>query len=84
MKIVSRPQFEYRICERKNGKKFIKILLYVYDADGYVEIARINSIKSHWLEQGYGTIEELYDELIQNYKVTDFISKTQPTLLSKK
>lgn len=26
MKIVSRPQFEYRIYERKNGKKFIKIL----------------------------------------------------------
>lgn len=41
MKIVGRPQFEYQLCERKSGSKFIKIPLYINDADGYGEIEDI-------------------------------------------
>lgn len=84
MKIVSRPQFEYQLCKRKNKSKFIKILLYINDADGYVEVGRINQTKSWWTDQGYGEIEEIEDELSNNTKVAEFVATTQPTLLSKK
>ncbi len=83
MKIVSRPQFEYQLYERDNGSKFIKILLYIYDADGYVEVGRINQISSYWVKQGYGSIDEIYHELQSNANVTEFVAKTHPTLLSK-
>ena len=83
MKIVSRTRFDYQLCERDNGSKFIKIMLYINDADGYVEVGRINQAKSYWVRQGYGEIEEVYCELCENKNVTEFIARTQPTLLSK-
>lgn len=84
MKFIGRTQFEYQLCERKNGTKYIGILLYVNDADGYVEVGRINQLKSHWVNQGYGEIEEIYDELKRNEIVADFIAKTHPGIMVKK
>lgn len=83
MKIVGRPQFDYQLCERKNRSKFIKVLLYINDADGYVEVGRINQTKSWWVEHGYGEIEEIYDEIKGNSNVTDFVAKTNPLMLKR-
>lgn len=83
MKIVGRPNFEYQIYERDNGSKFIKVLLYINDADGYVEVGRINKIKSHWTNNGYGDLEDVYSELKENANLADFIAKTNPTVMSK-
>lgn len=83
MGFVSMPQFKYQLNERENGKKFIKILLYIFDADGYVEVGRINQIKSHWVEHGYGDIEDIYHELSHNSNVTELTAKIQPGILQQ-
>lgn len=82
MRFVNKPQLEYQLHERKNGSKFIKILLYINDADGYVEVARVNQSKSHWNDNGYGELDEIYDELNHNSIVTEFIAKTQPGMFN--
>lgn len=83
MAFVSKPQFDYQLHERKNGSKFIKVLLYIFDADGYVEVGRINQSKSHWVDQGYGEIEDIYHELKHNANVTDLAVKINPGILNK-
>ena len=83
MGIVSRPQFDYWMRERKNGQKYIKVMMYIYDADGYVEVARIHEGTSHWVRNGYGEIEDLYEELKENAKVTEVVARTKPSILSK-
>lgn len=62
-KLFSSENFEFLLCERKNGKKFIKVIMYFDDADGYMEIARINPIKNEFIEKGYGDLEHLFHEL---------------------
>lgn len=84
MESVNIPQFEYQLYERTNGKKFIKVLTYSNTAEGYIEIARINEIKSEWAEKGFTDIEALYDELVQNSKVTNHIARTNPSILTQK
>lgn len=83
MAFVNRPQLEYQLCKRKNGSKFIKVLLYIFDADGCVEVGRINQTKSHWVENGYGEIEDIYHELKHNANVTEFTLKTNPVMRGK-
>lgn len=83
MKIISRPQFEYQLCERNNGKKFIKVLMQINDADGFVEVARINLTKSHWTDNDYTNVEEIYHELSSNANVIELLAKTQPMILTK-
>lgn len=84
MDFINIPQLKYQLCERNNGKKFIKILFYSFDADGYVEIARINEIKTEWLEKGFNDIEAIYAELVHNSKVTNHVARTYPSLLKQK
>lgn len=84
MSSVNIPQFEYQLCERNNGKKFIKVLLYIFDADGYIEIARINEVKTEWAEKGFTDIETIYDELVHNSVVTNHVARTNPSLLKQK
>lgn len=73
MKHINKPNFEYLVCERKNGKKFIKILEYINDADGYVEVARINQIKSNWIENGWNDVVAIQQELEHNRAVTGMV-----------
>lgn len=79
MKIVTTPDFSYQLCERKNGNKFIKVLLYINDADGYVEVGRIKCAKSYWTDNGYGDIEDMYAELSKNANTVELLAKVNPT-----
>ncbi|WP_404466565.1 hypothetical protein [Planococcus rifietoensis] len=79
MNIVTMPDFSYQLCERKNGNKFIKVLLYINDADGYVEVGRIKGSKSYWTDNGYGEIEDVYEELSKNANTVELLAKVNPT-----
>ncbi len=60
--ILNRKQFDYILCTKKNGNKFIKVIYDSYEADGWVEVARINLSKSEWVEDRF-SIEDVLDEL---------------------
>lgn len=62
-KLFTLTNFEFLLCERKSGVKFIKVTTYCYDADGYIEVARINNIKSDWNRDGEYSIEHVFGEL---------------------
>lgn len=62
-RIFAVGEFDYILDERKNGKKFIKVIMYFNDADGWIEVARINPTANKWSEDGYGDLVHLYDEL---------------------
>lgn len=78
MNIIRKPDFEFQLCERNNGKKFIKVLLEINDANGFIEVARINPSKNYWTEDGYGDMEEVYLELSKNSNLTELLSKVNP------
>lgn len=59
---LSQRIFEFVLCTRKNGTKFIKIVYYSNEAAGWVEIARINLSKNEWVQDNF-TTEEVYEEL---------------------
>lgn len=79
MSIVKKPEYEFQLCQRDNGKKFIKVITEINDANGYVEVARINPSKTYWTEQGYGDMEEIQTELSKNANLVELISKVNPT-----
>lgn len=60
--ILNRKQFDYVPCTTKKGNKFIKIIYNSYEADGWVEIARIHLSKSEWVRDRF-SIEDIFDEL---------------------
>ena len=72
-KLMSLNQYEFMLCERKSGKKFIKIITYVEDAGGYIEVARINPIKSSWNQDGEFSIDEIYGTLNDFFKCSEGI-----------
>ena len=72
-KLFSVDDFEYILCERKNGKKFIKVIKYFNDADGFIEVARINPIKNNFSEDGDGDLTHLYDVLHNLESITEGI-----------
>jgi len=72
-KLMTLNQYEFRLYERKNGKKFIKIITYINDAEGYVEVARINPIKSSWNNDGEFSMDEVYATLNDFYKCSEGI-----------
>ncbi len=55
-------RFEFILCETKTGSKFIKIITWIPDADGYIEIARIRMSKQDIVTNNI-SIEELVKEL---------------------
>ncbi len=55
-------RFEYILCKTKSGNQFIKIITWIPDADGYVEIARIRMSKQDIVTNNI-SIEELVKEL---------------------
>lgn len=59
---LSKSDFKYVLCTRKNGSKFIKVIYDSYDVNGWVEIARINMSKSQWVTERF-SIEDLIAEL---------------------
>lgn len=73
--VIAPRDFEYILCERKNGKKFIKVIMYFNDANGYVEVARINPIKNAFGEDGYGDINHLFSCLEDNQKIISSIKE---------
>ncbi|KOS61525.1 hypothetical protein FJQ98_16150 [Lysinibacillus agricola] len=73
--VIAPKDFEYILCERKNGKKFIKVIMYYNDANGYIEVARINPIKNDFSEDGYGDIDHLFSYLEDNQKVISNIKQ---------
>lgn len=54
--------FEYALCTRKNGTKFIKITAYSADYGDDVEIARINLSKNEWVQDNF-SIKDIFGEL---------------------
>lgn len=73
--VIAPKDFEYILCERKNGKKFIKVIMYFNDANGYIEVARINPIKNAFNEDGCGDMNHLFGFLENNQKVIDSVRK---------
>lgn len=59
-----KKMFDYVLCTRKNGTKFIKVVYDSYESDGWVEIARINLSKNEWVRNRF-SIEDLFDDLKQ-------------------
>ena len=59
---LNKRQFDYMLCGRKNGTDFIKVIYDSYEADGWVEIARINLSKSEWVRDRFST-KDIFDEL---------------------
>ena len=55
-------RFEFIVYKRKSGSQFIKIITWIPDADGYIEIARINMNRSSIVTKTI-CIEELAKEL---------------------
>ena len=55
-------RFEFIVCKRKSASQFIKIIMWIPDADGYIEIARINMNPSSIVTNTI-CIEELAKEL---------------------
>lgn len=60
--VLNRKQFNYILCTTKKGNKFIKIIYDSYEADGWVEIARIYLSKSEWVRDRF-SIEDVLAEL---------------------
>lgn len=72
----TKPKYEYQLCTRENGKQFIKIITYSKEAEGYIEVGRINPIKSEWTEASVDSMEDVYNELVQNSDVRkDFVER---------
>jgi hypothetical protein len=55
-------KFDYVLCTRKNGTKFIKVVHYSCEFDGWIEIARINLSKHEWVQNNF-SIEDVFEEL---------------------
>lgn len=78
MRIIKKPEYEFQLCQRSNGKIFIKILTEINDTSDYVEVARINTSKNHWTDNGYGEMEEIHDELSKNAILTELLFNVNP------
>lgn len=59
---LNKKQFNYILCTRKNGDKFIKIIYDSYEVDGWVEVARINLSKNEWVQNNF-SIKDVFEEL---------------------
>ena len=80
---INRPNLEYRLKERRNGSKYIQIVMYVNDVDGFIEVGRLKTTGLSWAENGYVDIEEVFKELKHNAQVTDFVAATNPHIMRK-
>lgn len=58
----SQKTFNYILCTRKNDTKFIKVVYDSYEADGWIEIARINLSKNEWVQNNF-SMEDVFGEL---------------------
>lgn len=65
-KLMTLTDYEFVLCKRKNGTEFIKICTYNHDVQGFIEVARINSVKNQ-LTATYGDhkIDEIHWHLNQ-------------------
>ncbi len=60
--MANRKMFNFTLCDRKNGTRFIKIIYYDSEAGGWVEVARINLSKNEWVQDNF-TMKDIFDEL---------------------
>ena len=61
-KILNKQYFDYKIYKRKNGTKFIKILIYSNEHDGYIEVGRINMSKNEWVQNNF-SMQDIFGDI---------------------
>ena len=60
--VINKRMFDYILCTRKNGSKFIKIIYDSHEIDGWVEIAKINLSRNEWVQNNF-SIEDVLGEV---------------------
>lgn len=59
--IKNSKYFEYEINIRKNGSKYIRVLIYSNEHFNYIEVGRFNLSKNEWVQNNFSTEDILED-----------------------
>lgn len=59
--VRSSKYFEYELNTRKNGSKYIRVLIYSNEHFNYIEVGRFNLSKNEWVQNNFSVEDVLED-----------------------